>query len=38
MNFGQPERRTHHYVRDGTLDLFAVLNVATGEVIARCKS
>src|SRR5829696_1875361 len=35
MDFGQPERRTHNYVRHGTLDLFAALNVATGEVIAR---
>ena len=23
MDFGQPERRTHNYVRHGTLDLFA---------------
>jgi transposase len=38
MDFGQPERRTHNYVRHGTLDLFAALNVATGEVIARCTS
>src|SRR5215210_1722608 len=37
MDFGQPERRTHNYVRHGTLDLFAALNVATGEVLARCK-
>lgn len=37
MDVGQPERRTHNYVRHGTLDLFAALNVATGEVIARCK-
>ena len=37
MDFGQPERRTHNYVRHGTLDLFAALNVAIGEVIARCK-
>jgi transposase len=37
MDFGQPERRTHNYVRNGTLDLFAALNVATGEVLARCK-
>ena len=36
MDLGQPERRTHNYVRHGTLDLFAALNVATGEVIARC--
>jgi transposase len=37
MDIGQPERRTHNYVRHGTLDLFAALNVATGKVIARCK-
>jgi hypothetical protein len=34
MDFGQPERQTHNYVRHGTRDLFAALNVATGEVIA----
>jgi transposase len=37
MDIGHPERRTHNYVRHGTVDLFAALNVATGEVIARCK-
>lgn len=37
MDVGQPERRTHNYLRHGTVDLFAALNVATGEVIARCK-
>jgi len=37
MDIGQPERQTHNYIRNGTLDFFAVLNVATGEVIARCK-
>lgn len=37
MDFGRPERRTHNYIRNGTLDLFAALNVATGEVLARCK-
>ena len=36
-DLGQPERRTHNYIRNGTLDLFAALNVATGEVLARCK-
>ena len=35
-DFGQPERRTHNYLRHGTLDLFAALNVPTGEPIARC--
>jgi transposase/transposase-like protein len=38
MDVGQPERRTHNYIRNGTLDLFAALNVATGEVIAWCKA
>ena len=38
MDVGQPERRTHNYVRHGTLDLFAALNVATGEILARCRS
>ncbi len=37
MDLGQPERQTHNYVRHGTLDLFAALNVATGEVIAKTK-
>ena len=37
MDFGMPERQTHNYVRHGTLDLFAALNVATGEVFARTK-
>lgn len=37
MDLGTPERRTHTYLRHGTLDLFAALNVATGEVLARCK-
>ena len=36
MDLGQPERRTHNYIRHGTLDLFAALNVATGEVLTRC--
>jgi len=37
MDIGQPERRTHNDIRNGTVDLFAALNVATGEVLARCK-
>ena len=36
MDLGQPERRTPNYVRPGPLDLFAALNVATGEVLTRC--
>ena len=31
MDIGMPERQTHNYIRHGTLDLFAALNVATGE-------
>lgn len=38
MDIGQPERRTHNYLRNGTLDLFAALNVASGEVLAHCKA
>ena len=37
MDLGQPERQTHNYKRNGTLDLFAALNVATGAVIAKTK-
>jgi hypothetical protein len=37
MDIGQPEPRTHNYLRKGAVDLFAALNVATGEVLARCK-
>ena len=37
MDIGQPERQTHNYIRHGTLDLFAALNVATGAVLTRCK-
>lgn len=33
---GQPERRTHDYVRHGTTSLFAALEVATGKVIGQC--
>jgi transposase len=35
MRPGQVERRTHDYVRNGITDLFAALNVATGQIIAR---
>ena len=37
MRPGQVERRTHDYVRNGVTDLFAALNVATGEVIATTR-
>jgi transposase len=36
LNFDKSEKRTHDYVRNGTTNLFAALNVGTGEVIGRC--
>ena len=30
-----PERRSHDYLRHGTIDLFAALNTATGKVIGQ---
>jgi transposase len=36
MRPGQPERRTHDYVRHGTTSLFAALDVASGKVIGQC--
>ena len=36
MRLGQPERRTHDYVRHGTTSLFAALDVKTGTVIGDC--
>ena len=38
MRPGQPERRSHDYVRHGTTTLFAALDVASGKVIGRCYS
>jgi transposase len=32
---GVPERRSFDYVRHGTVDLFAALNIATGKVIGK---
>ena len=37
MRPGEVERRTHDYIRHGTLDLFAALDVKAGTVIAECK-
>ena len=37
MKYGHPECRTHDYERNGTTTLFAALNVATGEVVGKCK-
>jgi len=36
--FGASEKRTHDYVRHGTTNLFAALNVGTGEVYGECKT
>ena len=36
MRPGQVERRTHDYMRHGTTPLFAALEVATGNVLAKC--
>jgi transposase len=36
MRPGQPERRTHDYIRHGTTSLFAALDVATGKIIGQC--
>jgi len=35
--FDASEKRTHDYVRHGTTNLFAALNVATGEVFGECR-
>ena len=32
-----PQRATHDYQRNGTIDLFAALNIATGEVITELR-
>jgi transposase len=32
---GTPERRSRDYIRHGTVDLFAALNIATGKVIGK---
>jgi putative transposase len=38
MGLGYLEGVTHHYIRNGTTTLFAALDVATGKVMAQCKS
>lgn len=38
LDFGKTEKRTHDYKRHGTTNLFAALNVLTGEVKGRCFS
>jgi transposase len=37
ITFDATEQRTHDYVRHGTTNLFAALNVATGEVYGECR-
>ncbi|HEX2214618.1 MAG TPA: IS630 family transposase, partial [Mycobacterium sp.] len=37
LNCGKTEKKTHDYVRHGTTNLFAALNVATGEVFGECR-
>ena len=37
ITFEASEKRTHDYVRHGTTNLFAALNVGTGEVFGECK-
>jgi transposase len=36
ITFGKTEQRTHDYVRHGVTNLFAALNVGTGEVAGEC--
>lgn len=37
IEFDATEKRTHDYVRHGTTNLFAALNVGTGEVFGECR-
>lgn len=37
ITFAATEKRTHDYVRHGVTNLFAALNVGTGEVFGECK-
>lgn len=36
IDFGVTEKRTHDYLRHGTTNLFAALNVGSGEVYGEC--
>ncbi|WSB25602.1 IS630 family transposase [Streptomyces sp. NBC_01788] len=38
VTFDATEKRTHDYIRHGTTNLFAALNVATGQVLGECKT
>ncbi|MDG4534938.1 IS630 family transposase [Streptomyces sp. AV19] len=37
VTFSATEKRTHDYIRHGTTNLFAALNVGTGEVTGECR-
>jgi transposase len=37
LDFGMTEQRTHDYKRHGTTNLFAALDVGTGQVIGECR-
>ena len=37
LDCGKTEKKTHDYVRHGTTNLFAALNVTTGEVFGECR-
>ena len=37
IDFGRSEKRTHDYQRHGVTNLFAALNVGTGEVVGACR-
>jgi transposase len=37
ISFDASEKRTHDYIRHGTTNLFAALNIGTGEVFADCR-
>ena len=37
IEFDVSEKRTHDYVRHGTTNLFAALDVGTGQVFGECK-
>jgi len=38
ITFDASEQRTHDYVRHGTTNLFAALNVQTGDVVGECRA
>ena len=37
LDCGKTEKKTHDYVRHGTTNLFAALNITTGEVFGECR-